>query len=221
MIRTSKYLLLLLLILNLFITKAAEQAGEVIPVEIDNISNFNYLLILISTILFLLVLLLLWKNNKNKASLHNLRKEYKTLEKKFTDNEMSNFALQISESNNLLEEIKTSLTHFDTNKNNEDQVGELKLKLKAGLSDKQNKKLLEQRLDMQHSEFIKALQKLHPGLTKSELRLSSLLKLNLTGKEISSINKVSLQAVKVARYRLRKKLALNSDTNISDYLNGI
>lgn len=51
----------------------------------------------------------------------------------------------------------------------------------------------------------------YPEVSNNDLRLMSLLKLNLSSKEIANILNISVEGVKKARYRLRKKLNLNTE----------
>jgi len=45
-----------------------------------------------------------------------------------------------------------------------------------------------------------------------------LLKMNLSTKEIASLLNISIRAVELRRYRLRKRLMLEGDTNLTDFL---
>ena len=59
-----------------------------------------------------------------------------------------------------------------------------------------------------HSGFYDNLLKQFPCLTPNELRLSALLKLNLTSKEISELTGQQISTLETARIRLRKKLGI-------------
>jgi len=50
------------------------------------------------------------------------------------------------------------------------------------------------------------------------MKLASFLRLNLNTKEISAILHQTLDSVRVSRTRLRKKLSLGSETNLTSYL---
>jgi len=65
--------------------------------------------------------------------------------------------------------------------------------------------------------FSKMLEK-YSDLTKNELRLSALLKLNLSTKEISTITQQSIRAIEMARFRLRQKMKLQKDDIINNFL---
>ncbi|MEM6724147.1 MAG: tetratricopeptide repeat protein [Bacteroidota bacterium] len=71
-----------------------------------------------------------------------------------------------------------------------------------------------------HADFIEALQQDFGRFTSSELRLASLLKMNLSSKEIASVLHISDEGVKKARYRLRKKLQLSSEADLQAFLLG-
>jgi DNA-binding CsgD family transcriptional regulator len=67
----------------------------------------------------------------------------------------------------------------------------------------------EQEFIMVHPDFMKQLLKRHPDLTPKERRLCSLLRMNLSTKEISQILSLEVRSVEMARTRLRKKLNIS------------
>ena len=72
-----------------------------------------------------------------------------------------------------------------------------------------------------HADFYNNLTQLYPNLTPNELKLCAFLKLNLSTKEISSITYQSTESIKMARYRLRKKLNLKRDANLTAFMSNI
>ncbi|MCB0805759.1 MAG: hypothetical protein KDC05_08155 [Bacteroidales bacterium] len=76
----------------------------------------------------------------------------------------------------------------------------------------------ETRFQEVHVGFYNQLSKQFPGLTASDLRLCAFLRLNMTSKEIANLTYQSTDSIKVARYRLRKKLGLSRDENLVTYL---
>ena len=69
-----------------------------------------------------------------------------------------------------------------------------------------------------HPDFYPNIRKEFPDITPAEIKLSALLRLNFTTKEIASITGLSNSSVETARVRLRKKLELDSDTNLVSFL---
>ncbi len=69
-----------------------------------------------------------------------------------------------------------------------------------------------------HINFKKNLLSEFPELTNTELRLATLLRSDMKTKEIASILFQNPESIKVARSRLRKKLNLSTDQNLTVFL---
>ena len=69
--------------------------------------------------------------------------------------------------------------------------------------------------------FYERLQKKVPDLTSSDLKICALIKLNFTGKEMAHLLGISLGSVHVARHRVRKKLQLIREENLTSFINSI
>lgn len=72
--------------------------------------------------------------------------------------------------------------------------------------------------DQVHNQFLQKLKSRFPELTPSDLKIAAYIKINLSSKEIAQLLNISLKGVEIARYRLRKKLQLESTTSITEYL---
>ncbi len=55
-------------------------------------------------------------------------------------------------------------------------------------------------------------------MTANELKLCTYLRMNLSTKEIAQLLNISVRGVEISRYRLRKKLGINTETNLFDFL---
>lgn len=75
-------------------------------------------------------------------------------------------------------------------------------------------------LKLSQQGFFKKLMEQYPNLTPNDLRLCSYLRMNFTTKEIARLLNNSTRAVEISRYRLRKKMKLNHDVNLTEYLMG-
>ena len=76
----------------------------------------------------------------------------------------------------------------------------------------------EQNFDKVYEDYLKRLKKEFPKLTGGDMRLCAYLKMNLSSKDIASMMNVSVRSVEMARYRLRIKMGLSRETNLSEYL---
>lgn len=69
-----------------------------------------------------------------------------------------------------------------------------------------------------HQHFIERLRTQYTELTTGDLRICCLLRMNLSTKEIASLLNISVRSVELRRYRLRKRLALDGEENLVDFL---
>jgi len=72
--------------------------------------------------------------------------------------------------------------------------------------------------DQVHESFIKELLKNNEGLTQNDIRLCSLIRINLTNAEIASIQNISKSSVEKSKYRLKQKLHLSPEKDVHSYL---
>ena len=72
-----------------------------------------------------------------------------------------------------------------------------------------------------HQRFFDHLQTQHPGLTEAETRLCALIKLGLPSPEMAATLGISPDSLRIARYRLRKKLGLAKGDDLRGYITGL
>ncbi|MDD3875278.1 MAG: response regulator [Bacteroidales bacterium] len=70
-------------------------------------------------------------------------------------------------------------------------------------------------------DFVSRLYLRHPNLTPAEIKLCTLLRLNLSTKEIASLLFQTYDSVRVSRKRLRDKLQIPENENLVNYFIGI
>lgn len=69
-----------------------------------------------------------------------------------------------------------------------------------------------------HDNFMQRLKTSFPELTPRDMRLCAYLRMNFNTKEIAPLLGISVRGVEDTRYRIRKKMKLPSDTNITEYI---
>lgn len=72
-----------------------------------------------------------------------------------------------------------------------------------------------------HSAFFEKLKMLYPNLSPAEVRLCAMLRLNLHSKDMAAIMGISQDSLRIARYRLRKKLGLSKGSNLYSFIMNI
>jgi len=59
------------------------------------------------------------------------------------------------------------------------------------------------------------------SLTPKDHQLCAYLRMNLTTKEIAPLMNISVRGVEISRYRLRKKLDLDTNENLTEYISQV
>jgi len=169
------------------------------------------------------ILAIIQKRRKDKTVLEGKlaleRSERERLDEQldFKNRELTEKALHLAQKNELLQNLKQELTELRTS-----DVG-------TDIQHLSNKIRFDQQIDSNWEQFTKAftetkkgffdkLRKKHPEVSKSEIRLSALLSMELSSKEVGAILNISDEGVRKARYRLRKKLELGKEDKLEQYL---
>lgn len=92
------------------------------------------------------------------------------------------------------------------------------LRIKQTTGSEKNWAVFQQNFDLIHEHFFRHLKERYPGLTTSDMRLCALLRLNMSTKDIATYTGLSVRGVESARFRLRKKLGLDAEQNLSEFL---
>jgi DNA-binding CsgD family transcriptional regulator len=90
--------------------------------------------------------------------------------------------------------------------------------MEKALNDQDDWIAFETYFNSAHQNFIERFRRQYTDITTGDLRVCCLLRMNLSTKEIASILHVSVRAIELRRYRLRKRIGLDSDTNLVDFL---
>ena len=206
-----------------------EQKSQLIEKELKLKQARLYFLIgsilVLLAITTLTIIILKGSLQRNKLKQKVLEQEQESLKKDlfFKQKGIENFATHIQEKNNLLSDLKNEIKTI-TKKLGDDKTDGLKKLIQIvnqSLHTDNDRKELELKIDQTHQEFINRLKGKFPKLTKTEVRLCSLLLLDFSTKEIASIMNIEPASVKMGRNRLRKKINLKPGANIVDFLRNI
>ncbi|NOR86456.1 MAG: hypothetical protein GQ527_02485, partial [Bacteroidales bacterium] len=202
-----------------------EKDKELITLQ-KNRQELVYLSLL--SILFIIVLIgvVIWYFQKNKLQKSELQRENLRLEKENISNvldkknrELTANVLNLIERNEFISKLSEKLqNHVDLK--NSDNAAKIQDIIRSIDKDASNNlwKEFEIRYMEVHKDFRKKLTSNYPQLTANERKLCAFMVLNMSTKEISSITYQSENSIKIARYRLRKKLGLSKNENLTSFL---
>jgi len=149
-----------------------------------------------------------------------LQDEYDQLEKQLKSKtiELANKAKENQDKNRLLVDLKKKIKKIqqETDSNNP-RWSEIHNLLESYINQEDN--TFEIQMDELHQEFYQNLKESHPDLSTNDLRLCAYLKLGFNSKEIADFLNIQPSSVYISRSRLRKKLDLDSEQDLHDFLN--
>ncbi len=90
--------------------------------------------------------------------------------------------------------------------------------LENNLTSKSDWLAFESYFNSAHQDFIERFRQTYGDITNGDIRMCCLLRMNLSTKEIASILNISIRAVEIRRHRLRKRIGLDSEINLTDFL---
>lgn len=127
--------------------------------------------------------------------------------------ELATSTMNIIKKNEFLNTIKTELIN-----GGEKSITKVVNIINKNLNNTDDWKMFQEAFNNADKKFLKKVKQKHPSLTPNDLRLCAYLRLNLSSKEIAPLLNISPRSVEVKRYRLRKKMELPHDSNLTNYI---
>lgn len=161
---------------------------------------------------------------KHKSDMVLQRQQQLELEQNKLREEIKNKTIELAtkakddeDKNRLLCTLSEKIAELEHNPNIlQIRLGEMRRLLKTYLESEDN--TFEIQMDELHQEFFKMMKKKFPNLSIYDLRLCAYLRIGLTSKEMADILHVLPSSINVSRSRLRKKLSLQPEDDLYEFL---
>ncbi len=181
------------------------------------------LILALSSLIILLIGLWTYytqKSKRNKIEKEKLDQEiaFKNRDLASKKQELTVFALQLAQKNELLENLKVDIQQINNNATHNKSLQSLINTIQFNQNDEEAWNSFKTRFEQIHVGFNKRVLETYPAVTTNDLRIIALIKMNLSSKEIANILNISASGIKKARYRLRKKLALENESNLDHFI---
>jgi DNA-binding CsgD family transcriptional regulator len=137
------------------------------------------------------------------------------------DKELANQTMDLIHKNKFLSRIREDLEKIKMSTNDEVLKGKItSLIARIGKDVDHDKQweVFETAFDEVHEDFLNRLKGRFPSLTPKELRLCAYLRMNISTKEIAPLMNISIRGVEICRYRVRKKLNIDRDMNLTSMI---
>lgn len=137
------------------------------------------------------------------------------------DKELANATMHTLHKNELMINLKEELNKIasaTTDKEYKYKLNHLVRKINKEIDNENQWKIFETHFENVHEAFLTRIKSTYPNLTPRELKLCAYLRMNISSKEISLLMNISTRGVEISRYRLRKKLQLKREENLTDFI---
>ncbi|RZL52107.1 MAG: transcriptional regulator, partial [Pedobacter sp.] len=161
------------------------------------------------------------ESEANEKEIHKLQTEKLQAELASKNRELANSAMTLVYKNELLQKLSDDILKLkDENgkKLADEQIRRIQKVINDGMNDERDWHLFENSFNEAHESFFKKLKAGHPDLVPNDLKLCAYLRMNMSSKEMSSLLNITLRGVEIRRYRLRKKLNVPHDKNLTEFL---
>ena len=161
------------------------------------------------------------ESEANEKQITRLQTEKLQAELASKNRELANSAMTLVYKNELLQKLSEEILKLkDENgkKLADEQVRRIQKVINDGMNDERDWHLFENSFNEAHESFFKKLKIGHPDLVPNDLKLCAYLRMNMSSKEMSSLLNITLRGVEIRRYRLRKKLNVPHDKNLTEFL---
>lgn len=162
------------------------------------------------------------KLKKTKLERENARITQEKLQEvlDLRNRQLTSYALQILQKNTVMEELRTSVKGLkkEVPEPVQHSLQKLSTQIAQAMQTHQDWDKFKMYFEEVHPSFFKNLLKLSADLTTNELRNAALVKLGMSLKESASILGIEPASVKIARNRLKKKLSLGADNDLTLFI---
>ncbi|NJN27509.1 MAG: hypothetical protein HC819_16810 [Cyclobacteriaceae bacterium] len=158
---------------------------------------------------------------ENEKKLIEMRNENLRSEVKLRNSRLAKSTFSLIHKNKTLSAVKNELLQM------KEELGQrfpskyynrIVRKIDSDLTSEKDWSMFEHSFSEVHENFLKRLKEEYPDLTPADIQLCAYLKMNLQSKEIASLLNITTRGVEIRRYRLRKKLHLEHESNLVDFI---
>ena len=203
--------------------------------------NYNqklkFAFIIIILLLIGLILLILIKHKNKKLILLSKENEIKQLKEQQLKDEANKIRLELEiknkevlsnsiillNKNELLDKLRNTIKQIQVSDTEENKhlINEIISLLRDSTNQDNIWNDFKIHFEKVHQNFFERLTKKHPNLSENDSRLCAYLMIGMQNQEIASISFISPESVRKRKQRLKEKLNLESETNLTLYIKSI
>ncbi len=180
------------------------------------IAGLLFLFALMGGVIIFLVMRFRVRGAKLKSNQLRMALEHK-------NRELASYAVNFVQKNEMINNMKEKVNELNKkiSPSNKQALKEISSIINDSFRADKEWENFKLRFEEVHGGFFSTLAQKCPNLGNAEVKLCALIRLNMNLKEASQILGISPDSVKTSRYRIRKKLGLSTEENLSSYLASI
>jgi len=183
----------------------------------------KFFIVLIVSLLIIGFLAFLYWRHGQRLKMRRLENQVLNNEIEFKKKDLTNFAVNISNSLEWAESLAEKVDQIKeaTGRKKAVEFEQLEKEIKNKVWVNEGSEDFYDKIDAFSSAFYHSLTSRFEELTKTEIRLCSLIRLDLNTKQIAVLQNINPASVKMSRNRLRKKLNLAPEDDLTAFLKSI
>ena len=190
-------------------------------IAISNLKKVSYAIGMVSFIIIaVLIYFALTQRLKKKEVERKKQEELLKQEIDFKKKELASQTLHLVQKNTFIQELKENLERIKTSPDLfKVEFRRIVMLLKKENASDKDWEVFKSYFSEVHDNFDKKLMSIYKEITEKELRIASFIKMKLSTKEIAAMFNVLPDSVLKSKYRLKKKLNLDKETDLYQFLN--
>lgn len=165
------------------------------------------------------------EEQKKEKEVMRLRSEQLEVELKHKAGELADSTMNLVRKNDMLTEIDSQMEELSESVRKDEaktrltkKIADIRRGIKLNMNDDDNWDKFQENFNLVYDNFVQKLSAQFPDLKKNDLKLCVYLRMGLSSKEMASLLNTSVRSIETARYRLRKKLQIDTGSNLQDFI---
>lgn len=165
------------------------------------------------------------ENQAKKREIKELKNQQLQYELRHKAQELASSTMNLIRKNEMLTDIMGNISKASEEiKKNGDvnavltRLGKMERNIKQNIEQDKNWKRFEENFDLVYENYLKRLGDNYPELNMSDKKICAYIKMDLSSKDMAPLLNMSVRSIETNRYRIRQKLQLGREVNLSDFL---
>ena len=157
-------------------------------------------------------------SEESRREINRIANEKLRSEINHKNDQLTTITMQFMTKNEFMQSVRDKIYNILNSNSDKSELRKIIKTIDNNLSDKNAWDQFAYHFDQVHGDYLKNLASNNIRLSPREIKLAAFLRMNMSSKEISRLLNITVRSVELARHRLRKKLNLNRDQNLVEYL---